>query len=38
MIRALVRLGLVGLVVGWVVDQWLERRAAGVGILKTVMR
>ncbi len=29
MIRGLVRLGLVGLVVGWVVDQWLERRAAG---------
>ncbi len=29
MIRGLVRLGLVGLVVGWVADQWLERRAAG---------
>jgi len=29
MIRGLLRLGLVGLVVGWVVDQWLERRAAG---------
>jgi uncharacterized protein YndB with AHSA1/START domain len=29
MIRGLVRLGLVSLVIGWVVDQWLERRAAG---------
>ena len=29
MIRGVVRLGLVGLVLGWVVDQWLERRAAG---------
>ena len=29
MIRGIVRLGLVGLVVGWVVEAWLTRRAGG---------
>jgi uncharacterized protein YndB with AHSA1/START domain len=29
MIHVLARSALVGLVIGWIVDQWLERRAAG---------